>query len=618
MIDLLCYHLLNESSHSKFLDAFVTNEKRLKRVAVTAKLDDSELWRVLEFTCLYHEKYGVLPTLTGLRDFIKNNTDLEVTESWTQALVNVLKELKEMDEVKLRQASDPKVIIDEAVNDGRKDHFLFLASRACDIARSGPTTRSNDMPAGVNDAKKYIEQQLALMDYDPDAELDARAESPTVEQAEDHQPADWTPDDIFEFLNRPLSDTDHSELAFPVWCMYGRMGEWARAMDMPLGLAYPTCIGCYSVKPSVHEMCNSRVNTYVGLISPIGGGKNTAIRRGLQVTGVVPGTYKRVKPGGETQLACTIGAKVTKNKRGEVKREGGHRKFLMVTAELSDVLSKTGIDNSTLASTLCDLWDENEYEKPLSGGGRVEVDCRLSWIGGIPADLKKPERFIELFGSETQFGLYSRFIWGYSEKRFKRRLRDGDWSNPFTSESVAISEPIGEGDEDAASKELEFGTEGATVVRDIADAARARFDAWNPPVFDVDRLKYNALKVALLTASANGDQTVSDNCMRKALLFMEWQIRIREHFQPGEAKEQNKEAWFAERLLACLERAGAHENFVSWRRISLDNRWDKKIDAGVQLRTVKNLVALGRLIEESDDDDAPKSKKRYPRVKVRG
>jgi hypothetical protein len=52
----------------------------------------------------------------------------------------------------------------------------------------------------------------------------------------------------------------------------------------------------------------------------------------------------------------------------------------------------------------------------------------------------------------------------------------------------------------------------------------------------------------------------------------------------------------------------------------LRNHWDEKIDAGVQIRTVENLVKLGRLIEEPEDEGESRKgrrKRKFPQVMLR-
>ena len=40
--------------------------------------------------------------------------------------------------------------------------------------------------------------------------------------------------------------------------------------------------------------------------------------------------------------------------------------------------------------------------------------------------------------------------------------------------------------------------------------------------------------MALITASLNHEDEVSEECMRRALVFMEWQQRIRDKYRPSE------------------------------------------------------------------------------------
>jgi hypothetical protein len=41
----------------------------------------------------------------------------------------------------------------------------------------------------------------------------------------------------------PPEKVDPGYLAFPEDCLYGKLGEWARQIKMPLGLGYPALIG---------------------------------------------------------------------------------------------------------------------------------------------------------------------------------------------------------------------------------------------------------------------------------------------------------------------------------------------------------------------------------------
>ena len=102
-----------------------------------------------------------------------------------------------------------------------------------------------------------------------------------------------------------------------------------------------------------------------------------------------------------------IGDKPPK-KRGE-DRVPGPSKLLLVNNEIADVLKKTAYDKSSLASRLCDCWDENWSSIPDYRGGTITADCRLSWIGGLPASVEKQERFPELFSAESAHGALAAF-----------------------------------------------------------------------------------------------------------------------------------------------------------------------------------------------------------------
>ena len=219
------------------------------------------------------------------------------------------------------------------------------------------------------------------------------------------------------------------DLEFPEAALYGRLGELAKGMGMPLGLAYPALLACYSVMPDVDEMCGVRINLYTALIARKGGGKNTAIRRAKESLWIRPESCSKFAAGGDTQLCVALGDKPKVNEKGNrdgKKREPGPRKMLLLNNELSEMLKKSGIDASTLADRLCDFHDDNEFQKMVRGE-MVKVNCRISWLGGVPATVEEPDRFRELFGTSTNDGLYERFIFGYEGSR---RFKYGRWEPP--------------------------------------------------------------------------------------------------------------------------------------------------------------------------------------------
>ena len=205
---------------------------------------------------------------------------------------------------------------------------------------------------------------------------------------------------------------------------------------------------------------------------------------------------------------------------------------------------------------------------------------------------------------------YPRFIFGY----YGQELEFRDWECP--SRRVAASTVTSE--EDAAEALVTLFNNDVTIVERISDEAMDIYNSFKPEGEHKGRIKYNAKRIAILKAAFNNEKEVTALRMQQAIIFMKWQIKLREIFRPGVAKENNREAWFTEHLIPALERAGAYDQFVNWRRISLRNHWDSKIDAGVQLRAIRNLVELGRLIEEEGTGENGKpTKVKFPKVMLR-
>jgi hypothetical protein len=162
MIDILCYRLLKDQS---FLDIFVKNKTRLWKVSTRAKFDDSEYWRVLEMICAYHDKHKTLPTSSGLWNFVCLSKDLGVTEAWNAVLKEALNELQKMEPVRLKQCSDPNVLIEEVITEGRIENQKFIYQSGVNILIQGPSQLDEKgkkkNPTGPDDAKRFVIQELS-------------------------------------------------------------------------------------------------------------------------------------------------------------------------------------------------------------------------------------------------------------------------------------------------------------------------------------------------------------------------------------------------------------------------------------------------------------------------
>jgi hypothetical protein len=383
----------------------------------------------------------------------------------------------------------------------------------------------------------------------------------------------------------PAADATLKDWVFPEDCMYGEAKSLAKQLKVPHGLGYPALIGCWSVRPNQDYFCGTRINTMVALLAPVGGGKNVAMDRALRMLRLVKGTeYRKAAPAGTRALMSLLGDKPSGDRKDKT-RTPGPRKMLLVTHEMTDVLKMTGIDNSTLASRFCDFWDDNEFEYPTKEGV-ISVNTRLSWTGGVPCSVDNPTRFTELFGGETSHGLYDRLILGYSDTKFNYR----PWEPPFVEEDGYISV------EDADITSL---IPYEPRIDSISPEAQAIHDAWQPEGGG-SRIKQNCMKVALITAMMNRERTVGEECMRCAITFMEWQIKLRRIFGTGEAV--NDSARCRTMVLQAMEQKGARDRYINVKRLAHDRKWGDRFGDWLVKCVIKSLADMGEIVPEIDTE----------------
>ena len=425
--------------------------------------------------------------------------------------------------------------------------------------------------------------------------------------------------------SQPAACEPKGPLAFPEEFMYGEAKALAQQMKMPYGLAYMALVGEFGIKCDIDVMCGTRINTYTVLIANVGGGKNVAMDRAKTLLELrYMDEYLPASPAGTRALMNLIGDKAGKaGKRGEGnERVPGPGKLLLITHEMTDVLKMTGVENSTLASRLSDFWDDNQHVYPTGKDGIINVNCRLHWIGGVPASASNPTRFIELFDSETSHGLYDRLLIGYAEEKFnykpwepptkkskkmaeKSLPQVGKKIVPFTDDWEPEPEPQTATEVAEWGDDYDFDSVIASFVKAISEGAQQLLDDWEP-VGGGSRVKQNCMKVALITTMMNQEEIVTEECMKCAIGIMEWQIELRKVFQPGEAV--NDEAKCRVAILSSLEAAGAKHRYVNLKRMAHDRKWGNRFGDRIVKTAISNLADMGEIVPKVVDTSSGKTK----------
>jgi hypothetical protein len=310
------------------------------------------------------------------------------------------------------------------------------------------------------------------------------------------------------------------------------------------------------------------------------------------VLGIQDDLVETTNPASDRGLLRIIGGKVLKQRGKEPEHIPGPTKKLFHLEELNFMLAKAKVDNSTLAPLLCALWDKDEAGSSVKEGAQDCV-CRVSMVGGLP--FESPSDISAIFGAASQFGLFSRFVLGYSATRFKYRFTKNGKRHVWKPQRVGMVLQVAHTD---------------VTVTDLSDAAAALFDstaeAWEDMRWDASgRVRQNAVRFAVLSSAANGEAIVSEACMRAALRFAEWQIRLRRTFLV--VPSQNPYAELEAKIVAAW-RSPTHESFYLSRMRSKYVTWADNYGTYMVTRALEAMVKGGRLLPMQlvDADGNPK------------
>ena len=120
-----------------------------------------------------------------------------------------------------------------------------------------------------------------------------------------------------------------------------------------------------------------------------------------------------------------------------------------------------------------------------------------------------------------------------------------------------------------------------------------------------------ALRIALITASANQDRGVTREGMAAAIEFCEWQEAVRLKYRPSEADDRDGKC--QEAVIRALE--PWRDDFQSWRQLCLRNNLYRHTAARLQ-RIYKAMVGEGMIEEERLIKEDGSEGKKTGRVKL--
>ncbi len=290
-------------------------------------------------------------------------------------------------------------------------------------------------------------------------------------------------------------------LEFPdAIAMYGRLAEIARKHDrLQLGWLYPSLLAVASALP-IDDAASIRSNLYVANLGAIGMGKTVCQEVAIKsILLSSEETIARDAPGSHSGLLNQLS-------------EDKPNPVLLFPDELRVVFNSCSILGSNLPQMLCTLWNADEVGSSVKKG-RQKAFGKLSICGGIA--ISDAADFGRVFGAHSVSGLHDRFLFGYSSTKVIYR--------PLDVRPVVVEcKPV-------------------TIRSWVWDAK----DEWVGDDLNRGRLAENALRIALVTATVNGDREITQPCLEAAFRLMEWQQRLREVFRPGVAETKEAEAFEA-------------------------------------------------------------------------
>ena len=362
-----------------------------------------------------------------------------------------------------------------------------------------------------------------------------------------------------------IADIEVTDMPESVLC--GRLGEiYRKRLNVfPIAYGWHSLVTAASVlvpplpPPQAKGLVianedDSLTNLYTALVGPVHSGKSQSVEWGAKVLNIYNTPhYTETKAGSAEGLFKRI-----QNER-ESKRLLDQ--IQLNVDEWSHFFAKARIDGASFSLILSSGFYKRKQSLVIAGGREIEVDCLISWIGGIVTD-----QYEDCFNTTTTGGLYDRFAHGLCP-------------TGYTFDYVPF----------------EGGPEHITPVPvTIHPSVWEVTGGWRRENPELGREIELAVRVAKICASMDGREVLTGHEVELHKSFMDYQFAVRKWLKPNAG--DNPDAVFSNAVISWLSRHASDGKWVRLRdlkRGTSHNR--KKLGPGVADRAINNLVRFGEV-----------------------
>jgi len=372
-------------------------------------------------------------------------------------------------------------------------------------------------------------------------------------------------------------------IPLPEAAMYGVLGTIAKSLEGPLAWCYCALLAIWAGMNGtcVHDdnINDVRPTLYIGMLGPAGEGKSVASDRAKQALNPNPENVEEDTPASDKGVYRMFGI--------DPELPPYLRTCVLVLDEMRDFLSKMMIAGSSLAPVICKLFNKDRAGS-ADAKAHNRVFVRLSILGNIAT--QDVADFETIFGEETSHGLYTRFIFAPPpEKTFRWRRPWRPTVTPPKQSKLKVK--VLQEDYDAFARwEMEYEALG----------------------YKPTRLAEIGLRIAVLTACANNETSISAACLASTLEFISWQAQVKFGYTPGEAK--NEEAECSAAIIRAMKEHGLDSDGRPVRlhiyKLVKQKNWNRKYGAGMVVRMRRALAEIGTIVMEYELEGEGDFKKR--------